>query len=320
MQNTKNHLEGPIRPSQLPKLAACGQFKSAPGTSDAAARGTRIDSIFRSMWETGEIPANADWEEIKVAHWAVGALLKLGNNHATKTAEKDCKVWIRKLARYGTMDAVNREAQWHADLKTGQIYDYQAQMAAYALGCMQSTGTDAWTAYLIFADQEQIVTHEFTIGIAEIIVEKTLRNVGSPPTPNEYCGWCSKALTCAPRVQAQEKALQTTEAGGFLAVLENPERLGEFLRRAKIFDQFREAAKDRAREYLEAGEEVPGWRLQKPRVSESLSIEDQLASGLPLEALITAHGPISAKKARQIGKIDETKVIRKESRPILSEA
>ena len=317
--NTNVVLEGPIRPSQLPKLALCGQFESAPGTSDAAARGTRIDEIFRVMWETGEIPPNTDWEECKVAHWAVGALLRLGNNHTTKTNEKNCKVWIRKLARYGTMDAVNREAQWHADLKTGQIHDYQAQMAAYALGCMQSTGTEAWTAYLLFADQQEIVTHEFTLANAEIIVERALRNVGTDPEPNDYCQWCAKALTCPPRLRAQKAAIETIESGSFTAVLADPARLGLFLSRAKVFDEFREAAKDRAREYLEAGEDVPGWRLQKPRVSETLSVDDQLASGLPLEALIVAHGPISAKKARQVGKIDETKVIRKESRRILSE-
>jgi hypothetical protein len=54
-------------------------------------------------------------------------------------------------------------------------------------------------------------------------------------------------------------------------------------------------------------------------VTESLDAAAQLSSGIPLDKLVMAHGPISAKKARELGTIDESLVIRKESRPILAQ-
>ena len=307
-----------IRPSSLPKLALCGQYEGSPGTSDAAARGSRIDALFRGMWETGEIPRDADEEEVGVAYWAVNQLARIGTN-GTITCEKTCKIFVPILQKIGTMDAVNLKGQWLADLKTGQMHDYKAQMAAYALGCMELTNTIEWRTYLIFADQKEIVTHYFFKAHAAKIVQDIINNMGTDPRPNDYCQWCAKSLTCAPRLESQRLALATTEAPSFAPVLADPDLLGEFLNRAKVFDDFREAAKDRARELLEAGVRVPGWRLQKPRVSESLDAAAQLASGIPFEKLIMAHGPISAKKARELGAIDESLVIRKESRPILAQ-
>jgi hypothetical protein len=307
-----------IRPSALPKLALCGQFESAPGTSDAAARGSRIDALFRGMWETGEIPKDAARDEIDVAYWAVNQLARLGTN-GTVTCEKTCKVYIPICEKIGTMDAVNLEHEWLADLKTGQMHGYKEQMAAYALGCMKLMMSTEWTAHLIFADQKEIVTHKFTLQEAEKIVQDAVNNVGTTPNPNDYCQWCAKSLTCAPRLESQRLALATTEAPSFATVLADPDLLGEFLNRAKVFDDFREAAKDRARELLEAGVRVPGWRLQKPRVTELLDAAAQLGSGIPFDKLIMAHGPISAKKARELGTIDESLVIRKESRPILAQ-
>ena len=307
-----------IRPSSLPKLALCGQYEGSPGTSDAAARGSRIDALFRGMWETGEIPRGADEEEVGVAYWAVNQLARLGTN-GTITCEKTCKIFVPILQKMGTMDAVNLGGQWLADLKTGQIYGYREQMAAYSLGCMELMQVQEWTAYLLFADQKEVVTHHFTKAEATKIIQDCVDNVGSDPKPNDYCQWCAKSLTCAPRLEAQRLALATTEAPSFAPILADPDLLGEFLNRAKVFDDFREAAKDRARELLEAGVRVPGWRLQKPRVSESLDAAAQLASGIPFEKLIMAHGPISAKKARELGTIDESLVVRKESRPLLSQ-
>jgi hypothetical protein len=272
------------------------------------------------MWQTGEIPNGADMEEVKVANWAVNALLTLGDNGTTTTDETLCKIFVPIINRIGTMDAVNLRALWLADLKTGQIHNYKEQMAAYALGCMEAMNEQEWTAYLLFADQKEIVTHRFSYVQARKIVTDAVLNIGNDPTPNDYCGWCAKSLTCQARVEAQRLALAITEGPSFEMVLNDSVRLGEFLTKAKVFDDFREAAKERARELIEAGAEIPGWRLQARRVIETLSAEAQLASGLPLEALIKAHGAISAKKAREIGTIDEFKVTRKETARILSQA
>jgi hypothetical protein len=201
----------------------------------------------------------------------------------------------------GTADAICRDQRWHADLKTGQIYNYEAQMAAYAIGLMIECNVDEWTAHLLFADQQEVRTHRFTRESAYSIVAGIIANVGTDPVINDYCGWCSKSLTCPPRLAAQESALATTQ-GGFIELLEDPARLGDFLARCKIFEDFQEAAKAKARGFLEAGKEVPGWRLQKPRMTEWVSAEvlSAYASELGPIEIIRAQGNLSAKKAKEL--------------------
>jgi hypothetical protein len=297
-----------IRASALPKLALCGQFEGATGeASEAAQRGTRIDALMRHMWETGEIPNGADMEEVKVAHWAVSELLRLSQNPSrTKTTEEHCKVHIPIIDYTGTMDAVNYQEQWLADLKTGQVANYREQMAAYALGCMDCTGVDIWTAYLLFADQQIKHEHTFTRHQAEQILREVVANTETSPKENEYCGWCAKSLTCPARTDSALSAASVADiypspqAPWFLELLDDPHRLGVFLTQCTVLDDFRDAAKVRALEMLESRADVPGWRLQKGRVTETVSVETQLEYDISPRSLIKAHGALSAKKFREL--------------------
>jgi hypothetical protein len=76
------------------------------------------------------------------------------------------------------------------------------------------------------------------------------------------------------------------------------------LRQCATLDHFREAAADKARQLLEAGEQVPGWRLQKPRVTEFVDpeyIAQAVESGkIGAANAIMAGGALSAKKAEQL--------------------
>jgi hypothetical protein len=322
-----------IRSSALPKLAACGQYEGTSGeASEAAQRGLRLDAALRDAWHTGKVPPLEREEGIAVA-WAYGVIDGNANavmydeaqkkavniRHDVEMREENCKIWVPIIDYTGTADAICVEGRWIADLKSGQVRNYREQMAAYCLGLMVKYLELQWTYHLVFCDAEEVVSETLTFEQARDIVRGVVDNVGTDPRPCDYCQWCAKAMSCPPRVAAQAAALETTETPGFWVVLNNPDKLGEFLSRAKVFDEFREAAKDRARKLLESGQRVPGWRLQKPRVSETLDAGAQLASGIPLEALISAHGPISAAKARKLGVIDENLVTHKESRPILSQ-
>jgi hypothetical protein len=90
----------------------------------------------------------------------------------------------------------------------------------------------------------------------------------------------------------------------FLALLNDPASLGKFLKQCNTLDDFREAAKAKARELLEAGEQVPGWRLQKPRVTEFVDpeyIAQAVESGkIGAANAIMAGGALSAKKAEAL--------------------
>jgi hypothetical protein len=104
-------------------------------------------------------------------------------------------------------------------------------------------------------------------------------------------------------LQTTEHAI-TPQDGSFLTLLDDPARIGLFLRQCATLDHFREAAAEKARQLLEAGEAVPGWRLQKPRATEFVSSEyvaKAVEEGLISAGnAINALGSLSAKKAEQL--------------------
>jgi hypothetical protein len=302
-----------IRHSSLPKLALCGQYEGSPGTSPAAERGTKLDAAFRHAWTHGDFP---NWdlpeEDADAIRWTINRCLELGGvRDGLTTAEHECRVTTAGLEHTGTVDGVATKANWSMDLKSGQIYDYQGQMAAYALGLMQMRFEQSWTTHLLFCDQRQVVTHHWTYKSASSLVRGILSNVGTGPRQNDYCGWCAKSLTCPARVASKDAALvtvaglaPTVQDDGFLALLNDPVQLGKFLAACSTLDDFRDAAKAKARELLEAGQPVHGWRLQKARVNEFVDA-GHIAHAVQLGQIgaadaILAGGALSAKKAEAL--------------------
>jgi hypothetical protein len=301
-----------IRHSSLPKLALCGQYEGSPGTSPAAARGTKLDAAFRHAWTHGEFP---DWqlleEDAQAVRWAINQCIQFGGVNDLVTDEDRCRIHTFGIEHRGTADGVALKGRFLIDLKSGQIYDYQAQMAAYALGLMQEHFVGEWTTHLLFCDQRQVVTHRWTYQSAADLVARVLANVGTAPTENDYCGWCAKSLTCPARVASKDSAMvtvaglaPTVQDEGFLALLNDPDRLGQFLAACQTLDDFRDAAKTKARELLEAGQKVAGWRLQKPRASEYIEAE-HIAQAVRNGAIgagdaILAQGSMSLKKAQAL--------------------
>ena len=301
-----------IRHSSLPKLALCGQYEGAPGTSPAAERGTKLDAAFRHAWTTGEFP---NWdlpeEDADAVRWAINQCIRLGGGADGLTTEEDkCRILTGGFEHRGTADGVAVRGRWLVDLKSGQIYDYRAQMAAYALGLMQQHFEQEWTTHLLFCDQRQTVVHRWTYASASELVRTVLANVGTPPVENDYCGWCAKSLTCGARVKSMTGALVpvqsklTPDNDGFLFLLNDPERLGRFLAQCSTLEDFRDAAKAKARELLEGGHSVPGWRLQKPRASAFVDA-DVVARAVEEGIIgagdaIRAGGSLSGKKAEAL--------------------
>jgi hypothetical protein len=302
-----------IRHSSLPKLALCGQYEGSPGTSPAAERGTKLDAAFRHAWTHGEFP---NWdlpeEDAEAVRWTINQCANLGGvRDGLVTRDESCRVQTAGLEHTGTVDGVAQRANWSMDLKSGQIYDYQAQMAAYALGLMQMRFEQSWTTHLLFCDQRKLVTHHWTYKSASNLVRGILSNVGTGPRENDYCGWCAKSLTCPARVASKDSALvtvaglaPTVQDEAFLALLNDPVQLGKFLTACSTLEDFRDAAKAKARELLEVGQPVHGWSLQKPRASEYVEAE-HLAQAVTNGVIgagdaIRAQGSMSAKKAEAL--------------------
>lgn len=302
-----------IRHSSLPKLALCGQYEGAPGTSAAASRGTMLDEHFRYAWTHSEFP-NRDLseEDASAVRWAINQCLLLGGiADGLTTDEKACKILTSGIPHTGTADGVAVKGQWLVDLKSGQIYDYSAQMAAYALGLMQEHFAQEWTTHLLFCDQREMVTEHWTYERAFDLVAGIINNVGTAPIENQYCNWCAKSLTCPARVASKDGAIvtiaglaPTVQDDAFLALLNDPASLGKFLKQCNTLDDFRDAAKAKARELLASNVPVPGWRLGKARVTETVEAEfvAQAVESGSIGAMnaIVAQGTMTAKTARKL--------------------
>lgn len=211
-----------VRPSALPKLAACRCFEGAPGMSEAAERGTRIDKAIRVMWarmageewaKDEELPELPSVDEKDAVVWAVDQLDEL--SHDGDMHLETCEAKLRAVSKVdgvkdGTMDGLCVEGAFLVDFKSGQVRNYKEQMAAYALSCMDEYFADEWTAHLLFVDQRQRVTLRFTADEAKRIVQDVLERP-CEPEHCEYCTWCAKFATC-PVVTGAVAAVQEAPA------------------------------------------------------------------------------------------------------------
>ena len=256
-----------LRPSALPKLAECRCYESAPGTSEAAARGTRLDEVIRAAWngddrawDKCEAP-----EEVEAVNWALSALrlLSCGQPVETRESELQAEVPIPGV-KPGTMDALCVAGGWLADFKTGQVRSYYAQMAAYALACMDAYFADEWTAHLLFVDQKQVVSHAFTRADAEDCV-RYIVDAPKVETPCEYCGWCGAFERCPAVARAastvtQEELPALTPAAksrgemppSMELLLDDHAKAHEFMARLKIVNDWADVLKKRLLDQLAA--------------------------------------------------------------------
>lgn len=97
------------------------------------------------------------------------------------------------------------------DWKFGEMRNYFAQLAGYALPKMEARGEARRYGYIIYGRQglrrheRYVITRE----TAQTVVYGLLARRADPnrkPTPCQYCGWCAKAATC-PAVVATPVAL-----------------------------------------------------------------------------------------------------------------
>lgn len=294
-----------LRPSNLPKLAICACFEPNAEAGPAAARGTKLDGIFRRrvLGDQSDTVA-VEKDELDAVDWAINTLRAIAGTAEIITAEDRCK--IECLGLTGTADAWLPELGMSADLKTGQLRNYREQMAAYALGFMDATFLTEWTAHLLFCDQRQLVTHRFTYDEAKALVSEVIasfHDFGKEPTVCEYCSWCAKAETCPARVQLAAKALVPAEpAFNFELVLADNDKLGAFLVACSVLEDFRERAEEAAKKRLIAGDKIPGWGLSSRKGAEFIYHDavgryiDRLGFG----AVLGAYGNLSAAKFRQL--------------------
>ena len=302
-----------IRHSSLPKLAQCAKYESNPVAGPAAERGTRLDAAFRAFLMGQPVPVELSTEEQESVMWAVDTVRDLADGGEIIADEVNLKVKTPGLDHIGTEDARCEDEAISFDLKTGQIRSYYEQMAAYALGNMDRSFNETWTCCLLFCDQREFTRIEFNYATAKAVVDGVLEAVNDPnaqPTPCEYCNWCKKADTCRARTTPVVETLAVVETPGVslealkAQIVADPERLGKFLQAAAMFSDFYDEVKTAAKVDMEAGVEIPGWKLQRQSGLEyfdRIAIVSAAVSGKSgLDDLVSyLGGKMSGKKFRE---------------------
>ena len=297
-----------LRPSNLPKLAVCPCYESSPVAGPAAERGTLMDSAFRAELlgqdERVMLSDKLSADENSAVGWSVSVVRAMAGRERVLAREDDCRV--KMLGLSGTADAVVPTRLTHFDLKTGMRRNYREQMAAYALGFMDSQFAAEWTAHLLFCDQREIETHRFTYDEAQKIVDQVIFDFYDPdkkPNPCEYCGWCAKAESCTARRAIVAETLPVAEPGfDFEAVLGDPAMLGRFLACCAVVEDFRDRAKQVATERIKTGGDVPGWKMVTRKGSEFVDCETvgHHISTMGFGPVLTAYGNLSVAKFRDL--------------------
>lgn len=294
-----------IRHSMLPKLAACPKYTPKEGPAGPAAeRGTRIDKAVRLalQGDRSEIDALAPADKAP-AEWAVQKFLDYKLAGELETREEFLAMHTPGISHIGTADVLNERVGWVADLKTGLARDYYHQIAAYCLAIMERKFEQDWVGHVVYADERKVVSYRLTYGEAKRAVETVLAEVRDPnaqPRACDYCDWCARKDTCPAVVRPVEEGLAVVQGTTSLAeirerLLANPETLGKFLTQWKAVEkEIADSAADRIKELLEAGEEVPGWKISRSKGSEYFDTEAILhaatQASAPLEGLIEAMG------------------------------
>jgi hypothetical protein len=319
-----------IRHSLLPKLAECPCYESKKGEAGPAAqRGTLLDGRFREALVTGELnEVDLSKDDIKAVKWAVKQVKKIAGGNPIITEENLLKVKTPGIDHIGTEDCRIPEIQTSLDLKTGQIRSYFAQMSAYAWGNMEANFCEEWTCYLIFCDQKEIVEHKFTLAKAQEVVEGIINEYVNPeklPSVCQYCSWCAKKDVCPAVVGPVVEANHLMDSTQNLAVLReeianDPVRLSRFLEINKMFEsELVKPLKEIAKEKLEAGEELQGWKLSQVKGSEYFDkvtiVRAAISGKWGMDDLVDAlGGTMSGSTFRELCEKYRTPVIEEEAK------
>jgi len=300
-----------FRPSLLPKLKACPQYAPQQFAGEAANRGTRLDVLFRdAIMGQEQLPLEVIADDDKAAiDWAVRTAKELSQCHPLEAREEFLKMKVEGMD--GTADLLCEGAEWSADLKTGQRYDYYAQQAAYALGFMDRFFLDEWVVYLLYSDLRELDVLRYTRdeAIAEVRSIKASVLGGDPAKVCDYCGWCAKQWHCPTRLEQQ---------AWFLGMA--PDRLNldsaqdwssdklasalaltnEITKDGGLHDQLKALGCAK----IEAGQSLPGWKLQNGRTTKTVSA---LQLQHPHKGKTILEGAGTMKVMEAIGSISETK-------------
>jgi hypothetical protein len=172
------------------------------------------------------------------------------------------------------------------------------------------------------------VEHKFTLAKAQEVVEGIINEYVNPeklPSVCQYCSWCAKKDFCSSVVGPVVEANNLMDSTQNLAVLReeianDPVRLSRFLEINKMFEsELVKPLKEIAKEKLEAGEELQGWKLSQVKGSEYFDkvtiVRAAISGKWGMDDLVDAlGGTMSGSTFRELCEKYRTPVIEEEAK------
>jgi len=298
--------QGILRSSNLPKLKLCAWYRPQEEPSKAAARGTSVDTIFRQILTGLKDFPDGTAADIQAADWGACQTDQVTGKNLVLARKEQCAVRIPGFPNPGEVDALCPKLFCSFDIKNGQHYDYELQMAAYAWGLMEKIFAETWTTWLLFCDLRRVYKYAFTYSKArKLVLEvRAQYEAAAPPVFNPYCSWCANAGECPVLINRADQALALAEKPkfDFQAVLASPQRLGAFLTACHGVELYQQQASDRAKQYLQQKVEVPGWSLvtRLPGKYVETPVLQPLVNRLGAARVLEEYGHLSEAKYQKL--------------------
>lgn len=291
-----------IRPSALPMLAVCPRYEGedTTGNEDTQAGTLRHIALGRALSYDPDPYRGLSEEDAEAVRWAKSYIFTKAPTPTFALAlEKKVNPLDSEFQplfpQGGTPDVVC--GPYLFDLKTRER-DYTAQMAAYALHMFQEGGWDKVEFHLLFTQNKRAQVFTLTEDEATKIVNDILARVKDPqaePVPCDYCGWCSKRLTCPALLKRVEAVAAARDDWGLsnyhASELTSPEEMGKALRLARCIKEWAESVEYHAKEMaIKQGVVPAGFKLQSRQGARFVaSVADAFPRcGLPQDEFLRA--------------------------------
>jgi hypothetical protein len=277
-----------FRPSSLARLALCSFFNSEERDDKTALiRGSAMDAGYRWLVPRMQKGLDCSWchlifkeenpqYDIDLSDWVSCLwasretidIAKLAGGFLVITDKESCQVTIPGFQSPGEVDALCSPGLFSTDVKSGGIYDYLLQQAAYAYGMMLRYFADEWVVWMLYFDSQRRIPYRFTFEQAERIILEQIERMEKAEAPeiNDYCTWCSNFETCPAQRAVMDRATKLCgdPVWDFEEVKKDPVRLGEFMTICQPIakqDGWFDRAKREAKNFLYQKPQVvvPGW-------------------------------------------------------------
>jgi hypothetical protein len=267
-----------FRPSSASKLELCLYFEALLAANKRSKAGTEGHSYFAQVFRLEKTVDQISSTWRKRCRWAIRVQKRYCPHIKGVEEVLDLYDQHEQWITDGTVDLWGRD-EWGRptliDWKPGAYMDHSAQGTVYGLMLMDHLGEEEVQIVTGYYGTEQVrvdlVPYSTAAKRVEVLIERLRGERG--PEAREINDWCSmcrfKTNGCSAWEDYRRLLLSTPGMPPELwlelaAIKSDPERLGAFIVTKKRFDSLVEAhgLEEEAKRLLEAGEKVPGLKLQ----------------------------------------------------------